>query len=109
MKTNFMQCSLSFLFSVFKGPYKERKHKCPDVFVYTMRISWVKPNAQDGSPQGTFLSVSSGELCTILPSGLLLLGLWEEELPINHHDDHRKKEFGLLPGSVVNFQIKEMF
>lgn len=41
MKTNFMLHSLSCAFPVFKGPCKERKCTRPDVFVYTVRISWV--------------------------------------------------------------------
>lgn len=60
-------------------------------------------------PLDGHLPVSSGKLCTLLPSGLLLLGIWEGELPINYHNNYRKKEIGLLPGLVGNSQIKEMF
>lgn len=37
-----MHHSLRCAFLVFKGPWKERKCQCPDVFVYTMGISWAK-------------------------------------------------------------------
>lgn len=60
-------------------------------------------------PVDRHLPVGSGEFCNVPPSGLLLLGLWEGELAINYHNNYREKEFGLLPGLVGNFQIKEMF
>lgn len=37
------------------------------------------------------------------------LVLGERAPYVNHNSNCRKKEFGLLPGLVVNFQIKEMF
>lgn len=46
--------------------------------------------------------VSSGELSTILLSGLLPLALREGKLPINHNNNYRKEEFGWPPGLLVN-------